>query len=227
MGILKQNGYLAKTKMNFGWMRKFVKVGSISGLESFARNLAYMLMISRMVNMVGEQGTYWVANNFIWGWLLLPITQLGELIKQETALKPRKDRKATLTYFCLTGGICIVWLLALPLYQPFMRIILGYEDTAKLFQLVLILLPFYILYAFQNIFDSVFYGAGKTNYMLFESVVTNTVFYGIAFATYLFGFWTPSLFGIALLFGLGNAFDTGVSWLAYMHYKKHLKSKSF
>lgn len=31
-------------------------------------------MISRMVNVVGEQGTYWVANNFIWSWLLLPIT---------------------------------------------------------------------------------------------------------------------------------------------------------
>ena len=73
-----------KTKLSFAWMKDFLKVGGISCLKSFVRNIAYMLMIARMVNMVGEQGTYWVANNFIWGWLLLPVLQLGELIKRET-----------------------------------------------------------------------------------------------------------------------------------------------
>ena len=72
-----------KDKLNFTWVKEFVKVGGISGFESFVRNLAYMVMISRMVNIVNEQGTYWFANNFIWGWLLLPVIQLGELIKQE------------------------------------------------------------------------------------------------------------------------------------------------
>lgn len=64
-------------------MREFGKIGGISGLESLVRNLAYMLMVVRMVNVVNEQGTYWVANNFIWGWLLLPVTQLAELIKRD------------------------------------------------------------------------------------------------------------------------------------------------
>ena len=32
-----------------------------------------------------------------------------------------------------------------------------------------------MLYAFQNVFDSTFYGLGKANYMLFESVVTNNL----------------------------------------------------
>ena len=59
-----------KDKLSFSWLKEFIKVGGISGLESFVRNLFYMVMISRMVNVVGEQGTYWVANNFIWGWLL-------------------------------------------------------------------------------------------------------------------------------------------------------------
>ncbi len=65
-----------RVRLNFSWVKEFVRIGGISGLESLVRNLAYMLMISRMVNMVGEQGTYWVANNFIWGWLLLPVLQL-------------------------------------------------------------------------------------------------------------------------------------------------------
>ena len=50
---------------------------------------------------------------------------------------------------------------------------------------------------------------------LFESVVTNTVYYGIAFVLYLTNVWTPTLTGIALLFGIGNAFDSIVSPVAY------------
>lgn len=72
-----------------------------------------------------------------------------------------------------------------------------------------------MLYAIQNVFDSIFYGLGKTNYMLFESVVTNTVYYGIAFTLYVTGIWVPTLTGIALLFGIGNAFDSVVSLAAY------------
>ena len=85
----------------------------------------------------------------------------------------------------------------------------------KLFELVLVLVGFYVLFAFQNVFDSIFYGLGKTKYMLFESVVTNTVYYGTAFVLYLSGLWTPSLIGIALLFGIGNAFDSLVSLGAF------------
>lgn len=54
--------------------------------------------------------------------------------------------------------------------------------------------------------------------MLFESVVTNTVYYGTVFVLYLTGVWTPSLLGIALMFGLGNTFDSVVSGAAYAHF---------
>ena len=75
-----------KEKMDFTWAKEFAKIGGISGAESLVRNIAYMLMVVRMVNVVNEQGTYWVANNFIWGWLVLSITQLAELIKREIAV---------------------------------------------------------------------------------------------------------------------------------------------
>ena len=79
------------------------------------------------------------------------------------------------------------------------------------------------MYAVQNVFDSTFYGLGKTNYMLFETVVTNTVYYGIAFVLYATGLWTPTLTGIALLFGIGNAFDSLVSAAAYVYLLKKQK----
>ena len=159
-----------KEKMSFTWMKDFFKIGSISGLESFVRNIAYMLMVSRMVNMVGEQGTYWVANNFIWGWMLLPITQLGELIKQETAKYKNAVKNNTLGYFTITAITCLIWVITIPLYKPFMQHILGYSDVDKLFKLVMVLFIFYIMYAFQNVFDATFYGRGKTNYILKKKI---------------------------------------------------------
>ena len=212
-----------KAKLSFGWMKDFAKVGGISGLESFVRNIAYMLMIARMVNMVGEQGTYWVANNFIWGWLLLPVLQLGELIKRETATDENAVKNNSLGYFVITLGICVLWCITIPLWKPFMEHVLNFSDVDKLFELVMVLLGFYMLYAFQNVFDSTFYGLGKTNYMLFESVVTNTIYYGIAFILYLCGAWQPTLIGIALLFGIGNAFDAIVSLVAYVFLLKKKK----
>ena len=210
----------AKSKPDFSWIGEFGKVGGISGLESLVRNVAYMVMIARMVNVVGEQGTYWVANNFIWGWLLLPVLQLGELIKQEVAADRENIRRNSLGYFGITVTISLLWFVTIPGWKPFMTHVLGFTDVDKLFDLVLLLVGFYVLYGVQNVFDSTFYALGKTNYMLFESVVTNTVYYGIAFILYAAHIWTPTLTGIALMFGIGNAFDSAVSLAAYAHLLK-------
>ena len=222
MFFLYKNGIniFNKEKMDFKWAKEFARVGGISGAESFVRNLAYMVMIARMVNVVGEQGTYWMANNFIWGWMLLPIIQLGELIKQETSTNENAVKNNTLGYFTITAITILAWCVLIPLYKPFMKYVLNYGDVDKLFELVMVLFGFYVLYAIQNIFDCTFYGLGKTHYMLFESVVTNSIYYGIAFILWKAKVWTPSLIGIALLFGIGNAFDTIVSLGAYWFLRK-------
>lgn len=221
--LLDKEGYhlFAKNRMSFSWIKAFARTGGVSGLESFIRNIAYMLMVSRMVNMVGEQGTYWAANNFIWGWLLLPILQLGELIKREVAEDRGNIRKNTRGYFVITAVICLMWVAMIPLYKPFMADALGFADVEKLFNLVMLLLIPYMFFAFQNIFDATFYGTGRTDYMLFESVVTNTVYYGAFFIAFLCGAWTPTLTGIAVMFGMGNIFDSIVSGLAYIHFIRY------
>ena len=112
-------------KSDYSWFKDLFKKGGISGLESFVRNIAFMLMIVRMVNVVGEQGTFWVANNFIWGWLLLPVLQLGELIKSdcgEEGMNAVKNK--SLGYFNLTIIFVLIWAITLPLWKPFMQHIL-------------------------------------------------------------------------------------------------------
>lgn len=220
--LIRKSGYsiFTKDKLCFEWMAKSGKTCCISGVESFVRNAAYMLMISRMVNMVAEQGTYWVANSFIWGWLLLPITQLSEVIKRDVSHDPKNGANRIKSYAIVTCLICGIWILTIPTWEPFIAFTSGEEIAEKTFKIILILLPFYICYAFQNIFDSVFYGTGKTEYMLAESVLTNSIFYGTAYILLKMGVWHPTLNGIALMFGLGMLFDSIVSALAYMQFRK-------
>lgn len=219
--VLQKIGYrILSAEPDFSWTKELCRIGGISGIESLVRNLAYMMMISRMVNVVSEQGTYWVANNFIWGWLLLPILQLAELIKQNVAENPKRTLANQRWYFKVTSIICIGWLISIPLWKPFMKYVLGIADVEKIISLVLILLIFYILFAYQNIFDSIFYGVGKTEYMLAESVVTNVVYYGFMYILYMKGIWIPTLNGIAWMFGFGMAFDAIVSYIVYRIFVK-------
>lgn len=212
-----------KIKLDFSWVKELAKIGGVSGLESFVRNIFYLIMISRMVNVVNEQGTYWVANSFIWGWLLLPILQLGELSKLEVSQDKDKFYNNISSYFTLTFIICSLWFITIPFWKGFMLHILNFKEVDKLFDLVLLLSGFYIFFALQNVVDSIFYGIGKIQYILWQSLIVNIIYYGIAFILYLKGYFTPSLKGIALLFGYGLIFDFIVSFISYYILRKKEK----
>jgi Na+-driven multidrug efflux pump len=225
--LLKLNkiNILKKSKLDFKWFPILYKVGGLSGLETLVRNVAFILMVVRMVNMVGEQGTFWVANNFIWGWLLLPIIQLGELVKSHCGEEGYEAVKSkTLGYFTITLGIVILWFITLPLWIPFMRDVLQYDGYQDVFRIVIVSIGFYVLFAFNNIIDSIFYGLGKTDYMLLQSVLVNTVFYGTLFVLFRLGIYQPSLILIALMFALGIAIDAFITVIifAFMLKKKNI-----
>lgn len=212
-----------KIKLDFSWVKELAKIGGVSGLESFVRNIFYLIMISRMVNVVNEQGTYWVANSFIWGWLLLPILQLGELSKLEVSQDKDKFYNNISSYFTLTVIICSLWFITIPFWKGFMLHILNFKEVDKLFDLALLLSGFYIFFALQNVVDSIFYGIGKIQYILWQSLIVNIIYYGIAFILYLKGYFSPSLKGIALLFGYGLIFDFIVSFISYYILRKKEK----
>ena len=55
--------------------------------------------------------------------------------------------------------------------------------------------------------DSTFYGVGRTDYMLWQSLIVNIIFYGGAYILFKTGVFEPTLNGIAIMFGLGMLFD--------------------
>jgi Na+-driven multidrug efflux pump len=213
----------SKQKLNFGWIKDLFKIGGISGLESFVRNIAFMFMVIRMVNVVGEQGTFWVANNFIWGWLLLPVLQLGELVKSDCGESDSAIKDKTLGYFGITTIIVILWAISIPLWKPFLRDVLQLSNYTDVFNIALVSVGFYVLFAYNNVIDSIFYGIGKTKYMLFQSVLINFVFYGTLFVLYVTGVYQPTLMLIAIMFAAGIAFD---SLLTYGMFIWMLRSKN-
>ncbi|MCP3944883.1 MAG: multidrug transporter [Desulfobacteraceae bacterium] len=211
IGFLNREGYHInfKEKISFGWMKEWLKVGSFSGLESFVRNIAFMLMIVRMINIVGEQGTFWVANNFIWGWLLLPILQLGQLIKRDCGESGDDAiNQKTIGYFVLTGIIVSIWIVTIPFWETFIKNVMNIKNYMDVYRIAIISMTFYITFAFNNVIDSIFYGIGKTNYMLFQSLVINTVFYGTLYILYTMGIYKPTLDLIVLMFAAGIALDS-------------------
>ncbi|MDR2790018.1 MAG: hypothetical protein LBB59_03470 [Campylobacteraceae bacterium] len=213
------------SKMSFAWIKNWSKIGGISGLESFVRNFIFAVMIIRMVNIVGEQGTFWVANNFIWGWLLLPILQLGELVKRDCGENGLNAvREKIIGYFAAVTIIVLLWFLTIPLWQPFLHHVMGLSNYKEVFYLALISIGFYVLFAYNSIIDSVFYGTGKTHYMLFQSLAVNILFYGAVFIFYLKGIYQPTLIKITLMFAVGIALDSILTYamFAWMLKKKKL-----
>ncbi|RQW00550.1 MAG: hypothetical protein EH225_10265 [Calditrichaeota bacterium] len=189
-------------------------------MESFVRNAAFILMVLRLVNVVAEQGSFWVTNNFIWGWLLLPVLQLGELIKRDSAVISSRYRENIKGYFALTGIFILFWGLTLPGWGIFINKVMGVENYQTIFRLTVISLGFYIVFALNNVADSVFYGRGRTDLMLYQSLIVNTVFYGAAFILYRMGVFVPSLTGIAIMFGTGMLFDSIITYIMFVVFIK-------
>jgi len=196
-----------KTKPSFEWLKEWYQVGKFSGLESFFRNLAFMVMIIRIVNEVSEQGSYWVANNFIWFWLLLPVLALGDLVKKEVGEDIDNIRTKTFGYFIVVTIIVIAWLISIPVWKPFIQYVMNVSEYEKVYGIVTLQLVFYITFAYNSIMDSTFYGVGKTNYMLYQSLIIDVFYYGIAFILYITKSFTPTLTTISLMFGIGMVLD--------------------
>ena len=217
----------AREKWNFSWLKEWFKVGKFSGLESLLRNLVFMVMVVRMVNLVSEQGNYWVANNFIWQWLLLPSLALADVVKKEIGENRENVRNKTFGYLCLVSIFAVLWLVTIPVWEPFLQYVMNVAEHETVFLIVLLETPFYMTFLFNScIFDSTFYGIGKTQFMLIQSICIDGVYYGVMFILYLTGVFVPSLLGICLMFGIGMALDFVPTMVLYIRMlkKENLKT---
>ena len=193
------------------WIGNWFRVAIRSGLESAVRNLAFSLMILRLMNEVQEAGLFWVTNGFIWGWLLLPVLTLGTLVRQDAGNHGGRLGARFGAYIWLTAIIILVWLVTIPGWTWFIATAMGSPEADRVASLALLMLGFYIVFAFNHMLDSYFYGVGRTDLMLYQSLFVSIVYYGSAFVAYRTGIFVPDLEQIALLFGGGIVLDSLVT----------------
>ena len=201
------------------WIKEWLVKSTCSGLESFFRNLAFGIMILKKVNEIQEPGIYWITNHFIWDWLLLPILALGDLIKRDVACHQGGRGRMFAGYCQLTLLVCLAWLASVPAWEGFIANAMGVAQAAQVKDLALFMIGFYILFAFDNLLDSYFYGVGRTDLVMYQSLFVGVVFYGSAFVLYQQGYFIPTLKSTALLFGLGIMADTLVTVILFWLYR--------
>ncbi len=194
-------------KIGLKWLWQQKKVCLYSAIETIIRNVVFIFMILRMMNVLSQQGEYWVANQFLYAWLLVPVFQLGELIKREFSEGIEDLKQQVKKYVVITSMVVGGWIVSIPLWEPFFTHILLLEDASVILEIVLVSLPFYIVFSYNNIIDSLFYAIGRTDLMLIQSLIVNILYYGCMALLYAFGIFTVTLMSIIVMFGVGIVLD--------------------
>lgn len=196
-------------KIDLPILREWCKVGVFSGVQQFIDNFIYAVMICKMVNMVAEQGNYWIVNNFIWGWLLIPISALSEIVRRDC--KDGYLQLKQFNYYFIVACVIIVWAMTVPLWTPFFRYAENLSNANEIFLIAVKLVPFYIAYAGCAVIDNIFVGLGKTIYNAVNSLIINLVYYGVFYILYATGAIIFTMNAIIMMFGFGMVVHLAVS----------------
>lgn len=209
--------------LTWAWLVSWWRVGRWAALASLIRNLSYVIFVARMVNVLHQSGNYWIANNFIWKWLLLLFLPLAELLKQEVSCRarvPAAHIQILPAYLLISLLLFVVWLATLPGWKVFFQVVLNVEKPEMALEIANWLLPFYFVYMFAGLLDSIFYGLGLTNQLAWISVCTNLGVYGSAFLLYRLGVFSLSIHGVMCLFGSGIVVGTALRFIGYCRWRQ-------
>lgn len=202
-------GYLKFAMPGKDFLKDWCKIGAFAGIQIFLDNFIYAVMVCKMVNAVSESGNYWVANNFIWGWLLVPVTCLVEVIKKND--KIRLTMKNCWRYLIM---IFAVWLITMPRWKSFISGPMA-SDGNVIMKIVLPLVPFYITYMISAVIDGWFVSHGRTIYNAINSLIVNVGYYGIIYLAFKHGMFAENMMFIIGMFGCGMLVHMAASILMY------------
>lgn len=217
-----------KNKISFKWIKTWIKEGSWTGLDSFVRNFVFMFVVVKIANSFENSGVYWIINNFVWQWLLLPSLALNELIKSELSENNVDFMSKTKTYFIFAIFLCLFWLLTIPGWDLFIINVMNYKESKIITYIALIQTPFYISFIFNNIMDSAFYARGKSWYIFVQSIIINIVCYSIVFVLYKTNVIYMNLTNLSLIFGICMSIDfipTVIQYTIFIKKKKFIKKE--
>ena len=199
-------------------MKDWFTTGLCSGGQILVNNLVYMLVVMKMVNDVSGMGDYWLANNFIWGWLLIPATAFGEIVKRDYY----KGYRRIYNYLAFMALLGLVWLLSVPLWNVMFTDVIVTEDPQAVLDILYKLVPFYLSYIVCVVLQSVLTSVGRTDYLLYSSMFVNFIYYGIVYGLFLAGVFEASIDFIIMMFGFGMVVSMFVNMMFFRISRKKI-----
>ncbi|MDR1405480.1 MAG: hypothetical protein LBJ20_07960 [Candidatus Methanoplasma sp.] len=203
--------------------KEWGRTGLFSGGQIFLDNIIYMLIVVKIINEVSSVGIYWLANNFIWGWLLIPIVALVEIVKRDYY----KGYRRIYNYLLYVAIIALIWLCSVPLWDVMFVDIIHAQDPDGILNILYLLVPFYIAYALAAVFDGILVSVGKTWYLFGISITVNIGYYGIVYSLFLTGYFTASIDFVIMMFGFGMVVHLIFSILFYLHSKRKVPMEAY
>ena len=151
-------------RWDYGWLRNWVALGTSSGANSMVSNLCYTLLILRLVNKMGGQGTYFASYGFSRGWLMLPFKPLNEVAKQQVASRhapntmreydgkspPKGENRddddgkhgvRITPYLKFAACILVLWIVLIPAYEWWFREVYQSSEAREIRSKTLMLMP--------------------------------------------------------------------------------------
>ena len=195
-------------------MWTYVRVGTGSGLDSLVRNVAYFVMIIRIVNSIGEEevGGYYLSVQIFWSFMLVPVLAFADSAKAlfaNNSSRIERVRDLWRTSMIVVGVMMVLWLAFVPFWGIVAEALNPDDNTVAYARtaFAILFIP-YVLFSFNTVTDSLFYGLGKTQYMAYQSIITNGTVYAVAFLLYISNMWQPDFESVMMLFGLGILVDS-------------------
>ena len=200
--VLYKEQLFPKFTLNFDKLliKDYFYGGSFIGLQIILDNLIYVLVVGKMITSVNEQGNYWVANNVIWGLLLIPIMSLGDIIKKEannlTNYKIKYFSKVVIINF-------ILFLIYLLFSDAFLEKVMQLKDYTLITSIIKISTIFYLFYMVSLVVDNIFIAQNQSKYLFYISAIVNLIYYPIVYYLVKINFFITNINFICYMFGTG------------------------
>ena len=209
IGLIIKKDYIGLKRTELSFFNEWFQIGKFAAIQIFLDNFIYAIMIVKMVNAVNKAGNYWVANNFIWGWLLVPVICFSELIKKNNLASI--SFKNTWKYSLMIVGL---WIITMPFWDGFINKAMA-VDSNQIMPIVMKSMPFYLTYIVSAFIDAWFISKGKTICNMIISLIVNVVYYGILYILFSRNVFILNMNFIIYMFGGGMVVHMILSIILY------------
>jgi hypothetical protein len=196
--------------------KQYFKLLFFAFLETFIRNLIYYFVILVLLNKLDNQDLYFVANEYIWSFMLIPVLAQSTLVKQEIANNSEAELKP---YFINSLWLIAYMIVLIPFSLFLFKNIYYLPNYMDYFYTLIKLFPGYIIFVFDSVIESYLYSRGLLQHILIQNLITNIGVYLISFIMIIFNVLTISLNLIILLFNLGLIVSSVYTIIVFVIYK--------